>query len=185
MIHFFYDSFLTFFRFLIPGIFLGVIYDIFCIIRIARNEDSYYLSKEIKKRYFSQQEKKTSSFNQVKCESVLVFIEDIGFFLIVAITEILSIYYFNEGKFRIYCLLFSGMGFLFYQKTVGRLIVYLSKKIITLSKKFLCICICLILKPVFYIMKKWAIPTRLWITLPKPACLAARFWRSSKWLTKS
>ena len=157
MIHFFYDSCLMFFQFLIPGIFLGVIYDIFRIIRIARNDNPYYLLKEIKRRYFPEKENTISSLHRSKREFVWVFIEDVFFFLILAVTEILSVYYFNEGKIRVYCLFFSGIGFLCYQKTIGRLVIYLSKKIFRICRKIFCFCICLILKPVFFIIKKWRI----------------------------
>ena len=84
MIHFFYDSCLMFFQFLIPGIFLGVIYDIFRFIRIARNDNPYYLLKEIKRRYFPEKENTISSLHRSKREFVWVFIEDVFFFLILS-----------------------------------------------------------------------------------------------------
>ncbi len=156
MIHFFYDSCLMFFQFLIPGIFLGLVYDIFRIIRIGRNDQTQRLAETIRKRFFPQKEerKKQREKNQAKREAVLIFFEDIFFFLIVAITEILAVYYFNDGEIRIYCLMFSAIGFLCYQKTIGRLVIALSKKILYLLKKIICFFVCLILKPWFAVSKK-------------------------------
>ena len=155
MIHFFYDSCLMFFQFLIPGIFLGFVYDIFRIIRIGRNDKAYRVGEEIRKRYFPKKaERKSVSVNTLNREAILVFFEDIFFFLIAAITEILAVYYFNDGEIRIYGLLFSGIGFLCYQKTIGRLLICISKKILYLFRKTFYFCICLILTPAFFIVRK-------------------------------
>lgn len=152
-IRFFYDSCLMFFQFLIPGIFLGLVYDVFRVIRIGRNDQTPRLSEMIRKRFFPQktERKKKHAKNR---ETVLIFIEDIIFFLIVAITEILAVYYFNDGEIRIYGLLFSAIGFLCYQKTVGRLVIVLSKKILYLLKKTIYFFVFLILNPWFVISKK-------------------------------
>ena len=155
MIHFFYDSWLMFFRFLIPGIFLGLVYDVFRIIRIGRNDQTQRLSEMLRKRFYPQkEEKKKRQKNLMRWECVLTFIEDIFFFLIVSVTEILAVYYFNDGEIRIYGLLFSAFGFFIYQKTIGRLVILLSKKILYLIRKIICFCICLILRPWFAIFKK-------------------------------
>lgn len=156
MIHFFYDSYLMVLQFLIPGIFLGLIYDIFRIIRIMRNDSTQRLSEMIRKRFFSQEKEqpKKKIKNSQKRENILIFIEDIFFFLIVAVTEILAVYYFNDGEIRIYCLLFSAIGFICYQKTVGRLVISLSKKIVYFIRKIVYCFVCLILKPWFAVSKK-------------------------------
>ena len=156
MIRFFYDSCLMFFQFLIPGIFLGAVYDIFRIIRIARNDQTQRLSEAIRKRFFLEKKisKKKREKNPSKRENVLIFMEDIFFFLIVAVTEILAVYYYNDGEIRIYCLMFSAIGFLCYQKTVGRLVIALSEKILYLLRKIIYFLVCLILKPLLAVSKK-------------------------------
>jgi len=163
MNRFFYDSCFMFFQFLIPGFFLGLVYDVFRIIRIGRNDKTYRLSEAIEKRYFPQnkERKRKRPKNQSNRETVLIFIEDIYFFFIVAVTEILSIYYLNDGEIRIYCLLFSLIGFICYQKTFGYLVILLSKKILYLCRKILYFCICLILTPAFFIIKKLSRPAKV------------------------
>lgn len=159
MIDFFYDSCLMFFRFLIPGIFLGIIYDVFRLIRIGRNDQTYRISKEIKKRYFPKKEKPEGNkqkkrSKKIDPDMIFIFLEDICFFLIVAVTEILAIYYLNNGEIRIYCLIFSAVGFFAYQKTIGKLIIFLSRKIIYLVRKTICFAICIFLTPAFFMLRK-------------------------------
>lgn len=156
MIQFFYDSYLMFIQFLIPGIFLGIIYDIFRLIRIGRNSNNVSLWKMIKNRYFQNKmkEAKTMPIKKHHFDTLWVFAEDICFFLIVAITEILAIYHLNDGEIRIYCLLFSLIGFSFYQKTIGLFLIFFLKNFIRLLKKYLFICICIILNPTVFILKK-------------------------------
>ena len=60
--------------------------------------------------------------------------EDILFFVIVAITEILATYHINEGEIRIYGLMISAIGFFVYQKTLGRMFIFFSKKILYLIR---------------------------------------------------
>ena len=157
MIDFFYDSYHMFFQFLIPGIFLGMIYDFFRLIRIARNDQSFCLLQEIRKRYFQKNETAESfqeKYRKNLFETLFVFMEDVLFFLIVATTEILAIYHLNNGEIRISCLVFSAIGFLAYQQTVGRLIIFLSRKILYGFRRVLYFLVSLILVPTFFFLKK-------------------------------
>lgn len=152
MTEFFYDSWLVILEFLIPGIFLGVVYDIFRLSRIARNDKTFHVTEAIKKRFFSQS---TARVKQLKiAEPWIVFIEDIVFFLIVAVTEILATYHINNGEIRIYCLLISAIGFFAYQKTLGRTVIFFSTKILYLIRKTVYIITCVILTPPFLILKQ-------------------------------
>ena len=151
MISFFYDSFLIFFQFLIPGVFLGMIYDIFRLIRLSRRHNKSDSFFEIIKKRYSYKKTKLSLRN---FDVLLTFIEDISFFLIVSITEILATYYFNEGEIRIYCLMFSVIGFYCYHKTIGFLVIAISKKLLYLFGKIFCFFIFLIFDPIVFTMKK-------------------------------
>ena len=153
MTEFFYDSCSLILKFLIPGMFLGIIYDIFRLIRIARNDKTFDPVTAVRKRFFMKsapvnKRKKADFFN-----IMIIWIEDIFFFLIVAITEILTLFQLNGGEIRIYCLLFSAVGFFIYQKTIGNLFIFLSKKIIYLIRKMIFILICAILIPLLGIIR--------------------------------
>ena len=156
MISFFYDSCFMFIRFLIPGIFSGLIYDVFRLIRIKRNCNFDSILKIIKIRYFP--EKTKNKKNILVCRqsfhNLFIFIEDVCFFLIVFLIEALTIYHLNDGEIRIYCLIFSLIGFFCYQKTIGRLIIFISIKLLYLFRRIFCFFIFLILDPIVFIIKK-------------------------------
>ena len=153
MIAFFYDSWTLILKFLIPGIFLGAVYDIFRLLRIARSESTYSARKAIRNRFFPRTKAHGKISRLRISDAAIVFIEDIVFFLIVAVTEILAVYYINEGEIRIYCLLVSVLGFFAYQKTLGRVIVFFSKKILYLIRKIVYCIVCAILIPAFFISR--------------------------------
>ena len=83
-----------------------------------------------------------------------VFMEDVCFFLIAAIAEVLAIYYLNDGEIRIYCLLFSVIGFFCYQKTIGFVIIFFAKKLLCWFRKIICFFVFLILDPIVFITRK-------------------------------
>ncbi|MBQ8496869.1 MAG: hypothetical protein IJ489_05360 [Clostridia bacterium] len=73
--------------------------------------------------------------------------------MIVALTEILMLFQLNGGEIRIYCLLFSAIGFVIYQKSIGNLLIFLSKRIIYFIRRILYILACAILIPSFWIIR--------------------------------
>ena len=151
---FFYDSWIVILEFLIPGIFLSVIYDIFRFFRIARNDHTYNLRQAIQNRFSSKndsgdKEKTIKWFS----ESTILFVEDILFFIIVAITEILAFYHLNNGEIRICYLVTSVVGFFVYQKTIGNLIIFFLKKALYIIRKTLYLVACLILTPSIFILR--------------------------------
>lgn len=152
MIAFFYDSWIIVLEFMIPGIFLGGVYDVFRLLRIARNDKTFKVIDAIRSHFFVKPIIFPKRFKI--SESWIVFIEDISFFLIVAITEILATYYINNGEIRIYCLLISVIGFFSYQKTLGKLIIFFSTKILYLIRKTVYIIACVLLTPLFHISKQ-------------------------------
>ena len=152
MISFFYDSWIIILNFLIPGIFLGMVYDMFRLFRIAGNDKTYSVTNAIKNRYFSKIHFGGKSRKHIS-DTVFVFIEDVLFFLVVAVTEILATFHFNHGEIRIYCLLISAIGFFIYQKTMGRLVIFLSSKTLYLIRRIIYWIVCLILTPTFYVLR--------------------------------
>ena len=152
MIAFFYDSWTVILKFLIPGIFLGAVYDVFRLIRISRNDQTNSVKKAIRDRYFPNKKRN----HKIKmAETVLVFIEDILFFIIVAVVHILATYHFNDGEIRIYSLMISALGFFVYQKTLGRLILFFSKKILYLIRKIIYMIVCMVLTPLFFLLRSF------------------------------
>ncbi len=147
---FFYDSCALILKFSIPGIFLSMVYDVFRLIRIGRNDRNHKVIPALRKRYFPcANERKRKNLS----ENILVFIEDILFWLIAAITEILAIYHINRGEIRIYCLMISVASFFIYRNTVGKLFLFLSTKILYLLRYFLYGIGCLILSPSLFLWK--------------------------------
>ena len=88
------------------GFCLGGVYDLFRIARIARQITS---SGEWRR--------------QGRLDPVLLFLEDLFFWLIVSFCVILFLFHANEGKIRWFALVFSSCGFAAYLFTVGRLVM--------------------------------------------------------------
>jgi len=92
----------------VVGGFLGAFYDVFRIIRIAFN--SKWLA---------------------------VFFQDLIFCIFSAISVILLVFYTNSGMIRWFSLLGCFMCFVLYHITIGRIVMFLSKKIIDFIKRVL------------------------------------------------
>ena len=130
MRNFFYDSFLSFFVSLFPGIFVAACYDIFRIIRIGDNANSSSLSK----RYSRIMPKKIISFAPISRyltfhKRIFCFLEDIIFWLIASCIEILFIFYTYQGEIRIYSIILAVLGFLLYYHSLGTLVLHFAKHI--------------------------------------------------------
>ena len=112
-------------------------------------------------------------------EEWIVFTEDVLFWLIAAITEILAVYHINRGEIRIYCLMISVSGFFIYQRTFGKVFLFLSTKILYLLRYvFYGIC-CLVLSPSLF----------LWKILKRIGAYCKKHWKKHQvknlfWLTK-
>ncbi|MCL1858827.1 MAG: spore cortex biosynthesis protein YabQ [Oscillospiraceae bacterium] len=92
----------------VVGGLLGAFYDIFRIIRIAFN--SKWLS---------------------------VFFQDLIFCIFSAFSIILLVFYTNSGRVRWFSLLGCFICFVLYHLTVGRIVIFMSKKIIDFIKRLL------------------------------------------------
>ncbi len=147
---FFYDSSDLFLKFFALGVCFGIVYDCIRIFRIGRNDTQYAVLDAIRKRYFSVAEMKKKP---IFSHNWLVMVEDVFFFLVVAVAEILFIYHFNDGEIRIYGLVCSVFGFLVYNKTVGRLIIFISKKILYVIRRIIYWVLHILIAPFFAMFK--------------------------------
>ncbi len=138
MIAFFYDSYILILFFLLPGIFLGAIYDVFRILRMARTDKGNGVLSRLYKHFGYTKPSSVPAEKRVDMlMSVLVFLEDILFCIIAALTEILLFYQMNDGVIRIYGLLLSFFGFYLYHISIGRLIIFFANRIIACSRYIL------------------------------------------------
>lgn len=139
MNEFFYDSYRLVLSFLFLGMSLGVVYDVFRILRIGRTKTiaisgSFYEMIKPKRKLLSNIPRAFSVKVGSSAGTVLVFFEDLLFFLIVSWAEILWFFHVNGGELRIICILSSAFGFFLYYQTVGRLTVYFARHILFLIR---------------------------------------------------
>ena len=136
---FFYDSYELILIFFLPGVFLGMVYDLFRILRISRTahltvSGVFYDRIRPKKPLCKMLSRFFHAKSLRAADRILVFIEDILFWLIAAVTEILLFFHTNGGEIRIYCLLASVIGFFLYHETFGKLVSFFAKQIIFLFR---------------------------------------------------
>ena len=130
MRNFFYDSFISFFVSLLPGIFIAMCYDVFRIIRIGDHANNSYLGK----RYAKIMPKRAISFAFISRyiafhKRIFNFLEDIIFWLIASCIEILFIFYTYQGEIRIYSITLVVLGFLLYYHSLGVIVLHFAKYI--------------------------------------------------------
>ena len=102
------------------GIFLGAVYDWF---RIRRR---LFSIKSAKKN-----ESKEHTIKRIDLiEDIIIFFEDVLYGIICSVVVCIFLFYINHGRFRFISLLGEGIGFLVYYKTVGRLVLFCSEKIV-------------------------------------------------------
>ncbi len=156
MSEFFYDSYRLLIGAFLLGVALGVLYDVFRVLRISRlsqsTDESGFL-KKIKPKKPLFKEKKGAKKAVSAVNDLLVFIEDILFFIIAAAAEILFFLGENDGEIRIYCIIFTVFGFFLYIKTIGRIVIYFSSKIIFFVRCLLYWMFYIIIVPVRYILR--------------------------------
>ncbi len=154
MTAFFYDSYRLILFFLIPGIVLGAVYDVFRIMRLARTDPTggiipkLYRHFKIERKVRLQSERKKE-----RISDILVFAEDILFCMIAALMEILLFYHLNGGVIRIYGLLLSALGFFLYRISIGVLVIGMAKRIISLVRRPLYMLSVLLLTPLVFVVR--------------------------------
>lgn len=107
------------------GIFIGLIYDLFRIRRALFSRNYYHIKKE-----------NTPIVKERKIESIIIFFEDILFFLTASLVNIIFIYYANNGKIRGICFLFEVLGFTIYFFTLGKLFTAVAEYAIMYTRRF-------------------------------------------------
>ena len=148
----FYGAYSAFINAAILGVIFGIIYDIFRILRISRipylaPKGKFYKIIKIPERNKLDSKKRLKNFFCVS-DTLLTFIEDLIFWLIVSIGEILFIYHINGGVVRIYFILFTFAGAALYFFTIGKFTVYFSVRIIFLARCLLYWSVYIIIYPV-------------------------------------
>lgn len=118
------------------GFGLGVVYDVLRILRILCG-DSIVRERE------GQGSRKKRPWPL----SFLLFLEDVIFSLIAALALILLCYYTNDGQLRAPAVVGMAGGFLVYLQTVGRPVVRLAEGLAALLRRFLWLCLYLLLLP--------------------------------------
>ncbi len=131
------------------GMFIGFIYDIF----------------RIKRRVI-----KTGVF--------FVYIEDLLFWIIIAIFIFIHVYYFNDGEFRCYILTGAIIGVIIYMLLLSKIVVKFSVAILNLAWKMIKFIISILTYPVRIIFKVAMIPVKI---VAKPA---KKFYRSARGTVK-
>ena len=152
----FYGAYSAFINAAILGVFFGFVYDIFRILRISRIP---YLAPKGKfyelitpKKQAEKQRKKPPKKIFALSDTVLTFIEDIIFWIVASLGEILFIYHVNGGVIRVYFILCTFAGAALYFFTAGKITMYFSVRIIFLIRCLLYWTFYIIIYPVRLIL---------------------------------
>lgn len=119
------EQFLLLVKAIILGAGIGVFYDFFRILRIA-----------------------------VKTHSVIIFLEDLIFFICAAIATFFFIFQTNTGQIRWFIFFGLIVGFVLYYLTIGKLVIKVSEFIINFIKSVFKILFKIFIKP-FIIIFRW------------------------------
>ena len=127
---------------LLVGAFLGVLWDVFRILRIIaygkRNAvKSLYIPLPATEKGVAKALSVSHTQNFLSLAGILIFISDILFSLTATVSLILLIFQVNNGEIRGTALIGTVIGFSVYYFTVGRLTVLFSDLIIRFIKKIL------------------------------------------------
>lgn len=115
---------LVFLNMAVVGVFLGILYDIFKLKRKLLG--SFY---------------------------IILFIDDLIFWIISAITFIFAVFISNNGIFRWYELCFTILGFIFYRVTLSKLLMPVAEAVIILIKRLVRMMIRTVLIPLIILLK--------------------------------
>ena len=147
----FYGEYSAFVNALLLGIIFGIIYDVFRILRISRvpylaPKGKFYELIKIPERKKAKTKAQKNFF--ALSDTVMTLIEDIAFWLIASLGEILFIYHVNGGVIRIYFIICTFVGAALYFFTIGKVTMYFSVRIIFLIRCLLYWCFCIIIYPI-------------------------------------
>lgn len=133
------------------GLILGVVNDLNRIIRVfcgvkyseKRFGKLYELVLPVVRRPLIRKE---NNFHK-KALAVLIFFQDIAFFIFASVGIILLNYEFNEGRFRFFVVIAVILGFLLYYFTVGKVVMTVSEGIAFFVKATLLVIFSVALRP--------------------------------------
>ena len=143
------------------GLFLGAAYDIVRLTRIAvgvkygaMDRTKYDFGKYalIGSFFYSKVKKKVTQKDSFL--SLFIFLGDVLFCLFCSVSVAIFIYYFNSGEFRAFVLVGAFVGFLIYYFSFGKIVIYLSEKIIFTIKLLLLYVVFFLLFPFYYLFLK-------------------------------
>jgi hypothetical protein len=148
----FYGTYSAFVNAALLGVLLGIVYDIFRIARISRMpyiapEGRFYEIIKIPER------KKTLPGFVSVSDKLLTFAEDIVFWIIASVAEVLFIYHINGGAVRVYFIMCTFSGAALYFFTVGKITMYFSVRIIFLLRCLLYWTFYIIIYPIRLILR--------------------------------
>ena len=114
------------------GAVIGSLYDIFRMLRIALPE----------------------RIRGTRAETVIVFFQDILFWIITSLIFIIFIYHANKGHARLIMIASACMGFAVYYITLGRVVIFFSDVIIGTVKKLINGFIKIFIKPLIFVITR-------------------------------
>ncbi len=128
----FYNSYRAFLGALCLGVFFGVLYDVFRILRVARVPNIIPQGRFYKKISIPNDKMHRKNIKYIfrLSDRALTFIEDIIFWILITLGEMLFIYHVNGGEIRIYFFLLTLLGTSLYFFTAGKVVMYFSVRII-------------------------------------------------------
>ena len=129
---------------LIVGIFIGVVYDVFRIVRIALTGGRGFNTKVRFERVENLITRVRGQNVTVKnlgiykagrrLEYAVVFVCDVLFFLVTAVVSVVFLYQANYGQPRLYVVVSAIIGFAIYYNTVGRMVAFSAYAVISLFR---------------------------------------------------
>lgn len=142
------------------GCLLGILWDIFRIIRIAvygrqRGEGSSPVRLPASKKEVNRALSFRHTRGAVSLSGILIFFSDLLFCLSASAAVILLIFHLNGGEIRGFALFGALLGFICYYFTVGKLTVLFSELIINGIKRLLHFVLSLTLIPVFKLLRRF------------------------------
>ncbi len=110
------------------GIGVGIVYSFF---------DTIYIVADLYVDKYKEKEVKNQPCEKNKTIISKIFQFSIDFFFSIVYTIIIVVFVFcaNNGKYRLFMMLFGVLGFIIYKITVGRLVSFLMRKLFELVQK--------------------------------------------------
>lgn len=141
------------------GCLLGILWDVFRIIRIAvygrqHGEGVSPVRLPASKKEVSRALSVRHTKGALSLSGISIFLSDLLFCLSASAAVILLLFHLNGGEIRGFALFGALLGFICYYFTVGKLTVLFSELIITGIKKLLYFVLSLTLIPVFNLFRR-------------------------------